>query len=196
LLERCSNLESSNVIDDLVTRRSSQNLGLAFFYFDYKSPDAQKPTEVVKSLIRQLADRVADLTNTELEILFCKYRSHESAPELSELLICLDSLPRYFDSTFIILDALDEIVSKERAALVDALAKCSRTSIKVLATSRPDLSDVEDLFKRINAEKLEIRSDTEDIKNYLKEKIPHATDSPFLRDRIKESLTTNDGNCL
>lgn len=97
-------------------------------------------------------------------------------------------MAKSFSSAFVIIDALDECQSAERGKVLDMIGELNSVSVRIFATSRPHLRDVENFFG--NASRIIIEADTEDLKRYLikhvSEKIP---EYGKLKDDIVDALS-------
>lgn len=178
------------MIDELETRYENLPMGVAYVYFDYKNQENQSIPSIFASLLKQLVVRRDEMT-PEVLAFYGRFRSRATRPELSAILQTIVHLSTLFSSTFIILDALDELDEKHLPLLLNSLSQLldSGQKIQVFATSRPHLGTVQNFFK--SALSISIRADDEDIKNYLRIKVDAKLSEPQkdLKTKIVESLS-------
>jgi hypothetical protein len=165
-----SNLSRSLVLDELEARYDSKTVGIAYGYFDYKNQEKESMPSVFASLLKQLVVRKDDLT-PELLAFYGTFRSRGLQPELSRTLQTIVQMSALFSSTYFIFDALDELDEKERPKLFKCLSQVLEkgNSIRIFATSRPHLGNVQAFFK--SGLSIPICADSEDMKNYFTIKV-------------------------
>jgi hypothetical protein len=141
---------SSLVIEEVF---SLQDNGVAFYYCDYKNAASQEPTNVLGSLVRQLALQET-LVLTKVKDF---YNSHHPAgrpssrPTEQDLGFLLQDISNSFAEVTIILDGLDECGSSpgiERSELVRILSTLHDEhagSIRIAIASRQE-HDIEECF--------------------------------------------------
>lgn len=158
------------MIDEIESIGNSENIGLGYVYFDYKSHDEQSEIKVLSSLLRQLVSQ-KDAAIAAIIAMYQQFFNSEDRPGVDSILEGVTLVSGYFSSTFIVLDALDEFATSQRSSLLDKLGHIlnSRTSIKLFAASRPHLKEVDDFFE--DSVRIEIRAHIDDIKNYLRKKL-------------------------
>ncbi|KAM6511705.1 hypothetical protein FALCPG4_016704 [Fusarium falciforme] len=103
---------SSVVIDHLRQQCNDPTIGIAFVYCDYKDRLNQTPSNLLSSLVRQLARRKQVLPK-EVKDLYNKHAKNETIPSLDEYSTLFSQLVTSFSKTFIIVDGLDEHVGEE-----------------------------------------------------------------------------------
>ncbi|KAF8426182.1 hypothetical protein BGX38DRAFT_487828 [Terfezia claveryi] len=109
---------SSVVIDDLITRHGEQHI--AYIYCNYRDRTNQTVVNILGSLLRQLlvtASYVPEAITTALETIKKKSQRVEIRDVTQMMKILLPRLSR----SFLCLDALDELESRTRFALLSAL---------------------------------------------------------------------------
>ncbi|PQE08909.1 hypothetical protein CJF32_00002717 [Rutstroemia sp. NJR-2017a WRK4] len=157
------------------TSTASPNVGVAFFYCDYK----QSPTAfyILSSVARQLAEK-----RPGLEILPKLYKEHNDGSSkllFEELRTILLALCGLYDQVYIIVDALDECpLAEERTLVLDTL------SVRTLITSRPNFEDIKSAL--VADPQIEIIARDVDIKSYLRHRIGGNT--TFLKRIAKDDL--------
>ncbi|KAK6358012.1 hypothetical protein TWF730_007366 [Orbilia blumenaviensis] len=189
---------TSVVIDDLATRFcSSENLGpsltrnevgIAFVYCNFKRNDEQKASDLLASLLRQLAQRQSSLPNS-VKRLHDKFDRENKRPSLDDLIESLQSVAALYSKVFVIVDALDECYC--RAQLLPKLFQFHEASCaNIFATSR-FIPDITDIFNSKGAPTLEILAHDEDVQNYLDGQISQSERALIRANReyIKSSIT-------
>lgn len=141
---------------------------MAYIHFDYAEQAGQQPVLVLSSLVKQLASQVPYLP-LGVEKLYKKFGSNK--PSVGGLNDVLLEIPKPFDSTFIIVDALDECgkSSGQRREYFSLIQRLAQDDIDVFLTSRPHPEDIQHAPR--DAIRIELLANEEDIANYICEKI-------------------------
>lgn len=138
---------ASSIIQEALTK-TSRNTALAYFYCDYKDAATQQPRNILGSLATQIAKQDEQCFD-KLLLFNAKHNPDNKASaayneeDLRELIVEMAS---YFDSTMIVVDALDECGS-QTAPVTDILTRLHShsegTHVKTLFLSRdePDIRD-------------------------------------------------------
>ncbi|KAI9642854.1 hypothetical protein NHQ30_008588 [Ciborinia camelliae] len=157
---------TSAIIDNLETRFSTSNVGVAFIYCNY----AEKTTitEYLASIVQQLVRQRCVIPDYVLE-LYHKHRSTGTNLSRADATHLLQSLTTEFPRLYIVVDALDECeeTKKTRTDLVRELRSLP-SNTHILLTSRR-LGDIEE--KLSDCPHLEIRARDTDIRTYLEARI-------------------------
>jgi glycyl-tRNA synthetase alpha subunit len=158
---------SSIVIDRL---RNSINDGygqaaLTYVYFDYKDQQNQKAVQIVASLLKQLLCQI-DKIPDEVEDMYKTSVSACTRPSLGVLTKCFIRLLRNFSTSFVVFDALDECNPEQRDPIVGFIKDLQREKARVFLTSRPHLSEIQELFLS-NLVTLQIEAEKHDLRNFL-----------------------------
>jgi hypothetical protein len=111
--------------------------GLAYYYLDFSEITKQNPSNAISSLCHQLCSSLHQ-TPDSIARLFQKCNNGTQNPSISDLTTALSTLPAYFESTYIIIDALDECPRGEaRNELLEQLNILSGThGVNLLVTTR------------------------------------------------------------
>jgi hypothetical protein len=157
----------SRVIDHLEAT-FSQGVGLAFFYFSYDDQANQSTSAILRSILRQWLNRQSTI-HSDVRSLYASCISQSKLPDLSDLLQCLKSVSTGFRLSFIVIDALDECEGPERENFLRIFSELESTSIRIFATSRPHLRDVEEVFR--GSPRINIAADVHDLQRYLAREI-------------------------
>ncbi|PVH76976.1 hypothetical protein DL98DRAFT_496048, partial [Cadophora sp. DSE1049] len=130
----------SSVVDKL-QRVMDANSVMAYFYCDYRNPIKQDATTIIRSLIRQFAER-NDLCFDKLEEFYEVHSSDDkiSLPTQKDLLILLMDMSEDVEDALILIDALDECLT-ERVTVIKLLRDLNIQSekIKTLFASRNEV---------------------------------------------------------
>ncbi|KAL9596235.1 MAG: hypothetical protein Q9219_005946 [cf. Caloplaca sp. 3 TL-2023] len=134
---------SSTVIEELLQPTTQPNVHVAYFFFDFNDSSKQCVDKMLRSLIAQLWS-TRHSSHGPLEILYQKCSQGTKQPSIKELETALKDLIDSHETTFIVLDALDEC--ENRGELLDFLENAARwksSKLQVLMTSR-SLKDFQD----------------------------------------------------
>jgi hypothetical protein len=159
-------ISRSTVIDKLQTQLSSQNIGLAFVYCNYKERDSQTLANIVASLVQQLVQCHTTIPD-EVRALYTQYNPNNTRPSGEEFSKLLQSLVARFSQVYIVVDALDECNQETRSKFIKKLQGLP-ANLHLLCTSR-HLGDIQEAFAE--ASHLEIRASDADIAQYLEAQI-------------------------
>ncbi|KAL6354415.1 hypothetical protein LRP88_11746 [Fusarium phalaenopsidis] len=170
---------TSTVVEDLTTRyRGDKNTAIAYIYFNFRTQDDQKLTNLLGSILRQCIQHLDRLPES-VTALENECNKSSKRPSLDELSGTLQSVAAAYSRVFIVIDALDECQASDdrRAHLLSELFKLqARCGVNIFATSR-FIPDIVDTFE--NGTTLEIRASSEDIERYVTGRIEHL--QPFVR---------------
>jgi hypothetical protein len=146
---------------------NDSDVGIAYFYCNYRRPDEQKPVNLLASLLRQLAQGQSTLPDS-LKALHDQHRSTGTRPTLAEISKALNSVAGQLSQLFIVLDALDEceMSGLSRDRVLDVIDLQSKYNLNILATSRL-LPDIVERFTGKPSQ--EISASSHDVKRYLEE---------------------------
>jgi len=199
------------VVDHLCDQVIGQDMAVSCFYYDFASREAQSPTNMLGSLLKQLLSGLGEIP---VEIVQ-KFRGQKKAiggrrlqlPDIVKMCAAVTSLQR----TFICVDALDECVPKHRVEVLGALGQMLRGSpnTRIFMTGRSHIRGAveRELGGKITC--VSIMSREDDIVTYLRARLgkdttPQAMDS-FLENDIMQSIpeetsetyvpTRDPGNC-
>lgn len=135
---------TSAVVKHIKDKMEAQLDGLAFFFCNHDEPDRRKALPILRSLVRQLAAPKSNESAVRKSLREARERAINQGSHLG-LSECRDQLIGSFDlysTTFIVIDALDEVLSDELDVLIREL-QCvlSRTQdrrVKLFVASRPE----------------------------------------------------------
>lgn len=123
------------------------NVGFAFHYFKYNVPDTQSPTVILSSFIKQFCNNFKDIPQHLMDF-FHEFDRNMEEPLQERYLSELQKLTADFRNVFVVIDALDECISK-REVIMDILFDFARSlpHAKIFITSRKE-PDIEARFRR------------------------------------------------
>jgi len=129
------------VVDYLCNQAIEQDMAVACFYYDFASQEAQSPTNMLGSLLKQLLP-VPGAIPAEIGQRFWGHKKVVGGrklqlPDIVKMFATVSPLRR----TFICVDALDECVPKHLLEVLDALGQILRRSpnTRMFMTGRPHI---------------------------------------------------------
>ncbi|KAH6842257.1 hypothetical protein B0I37DRAFT_329488, partial [Chaetomium sp. MPI-CAGE-AT-0009] len=145
---------------------SQDRAPVIYLYCSYKEEDIQTPRNMVGSLLKQIVQHKATLSD-EVGRLYEKHRRKKTLPNLDELAQLLVREVETCSRVFVVIDALDECRDRDntRGRLLDEIQGLP-SNARVLITSRYSPM-IEDRFKNIPHISVEIRATREDVKRYV-----------------------------
>ena len=187
---------SSLVVDEVLNRTRSNSVGTAYYYIRHNDRDSQKPSNLLGSLISQLARQNA-VVLSEVANSFAHFHeagSFTGSPEDDELVEHLLSISKHFADTFIMIDGLDECgpaFDRDRKGLIDVMANLHRhegCSIRTLIFSR-DERDIREGLETGDFRVVSIAATSADLRLYVSAWIPSLKiRNENLKSEIVESL--------
>ncbi|KAB5536197.1 hypothetical protein GE09DRAFT_343208 [Coniochaeta sp. 2T2.1] len=180
---------TSIVVDDLDTRfGSDERFGIAYVYCNFRRKE-EDADYLSLSLLKQLYQQQRHLPDGAYN-LYRRLKPKGAQPTFVDIANSLKSVTRLYSRLFILVDALDEADSHQRARFVRSLfALQAEGKVNIFATSR----FIPDIVKEFSgAESLEIRATDKDIENYLEGRMPELESFPDwskkLQDEIKKTI--------
>ena len=185
---------SSVVVDYLCDQAIERGMAVTCFYYDFASREAQSPTNVLGSLVKQLLSGLGVIP----EEIAQKFEGQKKViggrklklPDIVKMFATVSSLQR----TFICVDALDECVPKHRLEVLDALGQILQRSpnTRMFMTGRPHIRGAVERGLGGKTISVSIKSRDDDIVTYLRARLkkdttPEAMDG-FLENDIMKSI--------
>ena len=187
---------ASSVIQEALVA-SDPSVAVAFFYCDYKDAATQDPSSILGSLARQLARQNGDAFE-RLQRLYRKHypdnkmTSEYEPEELRDLIVDMTST---FDSTLVLVDALDEC-GNNTSLVVELLAGLNTngnmSDVRTLFLSR-DEQNIRDWLNGYR--EISIAATSSDLRLYVGAEIENRTrrnqlrlKDPSLKEHIMERL--------
>lgn len=162
---------TSIVVNDLHARyRSEPSVGIAYVYCNFRQTDKQNAENLLGAIVRQLALGLPLLP----DVVTSLYNNHKAdgtfmRPSFNEISKVLSEVVVIYSRVFIVIDALDEFETSNRARfLADVLDLQDIAGVNLFVTSR-DIQDIRERFQQSII--LEIRASNEDVRKYLETRI-------------------------
>ncbi|KAI1113474.1 hypothetical protein F5Y14DRAFT_441857 [Nemania sp. NC0429] len=183
---------ASIIVNDLETMFSHDPaIAVCYVYCNYKRQDEQTVEHLLSSLLKQLAQSQPSLPHSLKEL--CNRHAKRTRPSLDEITSAFESIALQNSRVFIVVDALDECqgLNRCRTSFLSTLFSLQmKTGVNILATSRI-IPEIMGEFK--NSPLKEIRAPDDDIRRYLRSRLPElpkfVMDQCSLRDDITTSIT-------
>ena len=196
------NFHSSAVIHNLLQRFNSAT---AYFFFDGRDSqkDFQLHDKLIRSLIWQFSFKCEGRVPKLLVDLYARCVNGHQEPTLDDLQNALQKILDGFNSTFIILDALDECAEREKLLnwiQTFILENDINLELHLMVTSRPE-QEIQDKFKTCHYLDLVEESENHDLRAYVDYQLQNNSDLQKwdfdTQDQIKSILIEKaDGMCV
>ena len=130
---------SSTITQDVLSNYQSEpTIAVAYFYFDFNDSDKQRTEKLIRSLIVQLSAQCLHLP-ASLQLAYSRSQNGQNQLTVEDLRTLLHQVLESFNSTYILLDALDECTDREDLLeFMEALVDWNVNDLHVLATSRKE----------------------------------------------------------
>lgn len=159
------------MIDHFRALRQTTNHGVAHVYFDYKEQEAQRPVQILSSLLKQLVSQLPLNYPTSTTVLYDRLRPQNKRPTIEQLYTALIAASKLFPRVFLVFDALDECEPGARTELLPLFKRMGKDGISIFLTSRPHPEDIQDSLTINGAVKIELLAQAEDVVFYIQERI-------------------------
>lgn len=158
---------ASSVINYLKHDFQSEEVGLAYFYCDYKDPMKQDPSVVLRTLLAQLSSQNIAVFQHVQNFFKEEYKENPNPPSLDLVRSNFEPFVRTsFQKVFIVIDALDECHGLEcLLSAISAIAD-SVAHVKIFVSSREDPL-IRDQFKEFPNIKIRPKNVSADIGSYV-----------------------------
>ncbi|MCJ1462463.1 hypothetical protein MMC07_001065 [Pseudocyphellaria aurata] len=125
--------------EDLIScYQSEPTVAVAYFYFDFNETEKQRTEMLIRSLIIQFAERSPHFPDS-LQSAYSRSHGGQKQPTTEELTDVLCHMLNNFNTTYILLDALDECADREDLLeFIETLMGWKMKSLHVLTTSRKE----------------------------------------------------------
>ena len=132
---KADRIHSSTIIQDVKSSYQFEpTVAIAYFYFDFNDLDKQRTEKLIRSLIVQLS---GSYSAESLLSAYSQSQKGRNQLTVEQLTLILRQMLQSFNSTYILLDALDECTDREDLLeFIEALMSWNITNLHVLATSR------------------------------------------------------------
>jgi Cdc6-like AAA superfamily ATPase len=169
------------------------DIGIAYYYFNFRQQHEQTFESFYSSLLKQLSQRQHPLPECITEA-YERSSAQHGYPFPGQLLNILETVITRYRKIFIVVDGLDEIMPPNdtcRSILTTLFTLQKVFPISLLATSR-SLSYIATRFEQAGSNILEIRALDDDVRDYIDGRLDNlryfASDDPDLRYNIKETI--------
>ena len=187
----------SLVIDELREKHASHDIAVVYYYCDYSEQQAQTPEHLARSILRQICATRTSMPSSVMEFHNETRNSPKDETWFQELENRLRRVLATFTTCYLVIDAFDETEPlTQRAGLFNVIQNIRSVSanIKVFATTRPHLTNLDDIF--IQPTRIQVSASEEDLRHYLGgmiDKHPDADDilDMSLRQEILDKLCQN-----
>ncbi|KAF8463349.1 hypothetical protein BDZ91DRAFT_661368, partial [Kalaharituber pfeilii] len=169
---------ASLVIDHISITFSSRSplIGIIFLYCDYRDKQEQTLVHILGSFVKQLA---LQCTHAGIQLPEVVRSTYKTAQKSQIRLDCgtginlIKSFLQELCSTFILIDALDELQDTTRTNLLQVIDDIIqlKTNLQIFFTSRPHVQEEVNHYLSIEMKTLTIVAHEEDIRTYLVHKI-------------------------
>ena len=188
---------SSLVVDKLCDMARERNIVVSCFYVDFAAREEQSPTNILGSLLKQMADGL-DMIPDEISRAFQDHKKVIGGrglrvPEIVKLLQAFTSSR----PTFICVDALDECVERHRPEILDSLRQILENSpnTRIFLTGRQHIRGEIDRHLSERAIVLSIKPSCDDIVGYVRMRLSKDASldkmDSGLEDEIIKGITDN-----
>ncbi|KAL8940049.1 MAG: hypothetical protein Q9216_003023 [Gyalolechia sp. 2 TL-2023] len=158
---------ASIVVDHLRNGfESSHPFGVAAAYCNFKEQDTQSPENLIAGLCVQLMDDSDPMPEMLME-LYKSHHSRKTRPMLSDVFKVFIEATKRLQTTYLVIDALDECPSEVRDVLVPEL-RALPSDIKLLVTTR-HVDSITRLFSASST--IEVLARRDDLEKYIISKI-------------------------
>ncbi|KAL8931112.1 MAG: hypothetical protein Q9208_000216 [Pyrenodesmia sp. 3 TL-2023] len=165
---------------------STYSYSVAAAYCNFKEREIQNPENLLAGLCVQVIDDSKPLPETLVQ-LHGDYTSKRTRPSLKDVLDVFNEAVKHFETTYLIVDALDECLPEVRSVILQELESL-RPRVRLLVTTRPPIDHI--------AEKvaIEIRASHGDLEKYIQSRIANSSRLSSLlqgRTRLSRDVCNN-----
>jgi Cdc6-like AAA superfamily ATPase len=182
---------SAIIIDHLSSTMKSKDVGIAWLYIDYRDHDLQTMENLFTNLLVQLCIQRGAISTSMMNSLNFHQGRSKSTP--AEYKSWLQEEVQKLSQTIFIIDALDEMRTKELCKQFINELQSLKPPIHLLITSR---SELELQFLRDDRIEIEIQPQKDDVILYIESRLKtnnqlwdHFLADPSLKERTIEMLT-------
>ena len=182
--------DSSVVVDHLCDRAIENDMAVACFYYDFASREAQSPTNMLGSLLKQL---LSGLEAIPAEV-WLKFQGQKKVIGGRGLLLpdFVKMFPAILSSrrTFICIDALDECIPKYRLQVLNALGQILQTSpnTRMFITGRSHIRGAVERELGGRVISLSIKPKDDDIVTYLRARLRQDTTPEVMDSELEDDI--------
>ena len=158
----------SLVIDELRQKYTNSDTAVIYYYCDYSEQQAQTPEHLARCILRQICAARDSIPTAVLDFYNKTRNNPKDESWFQDLQSRLHRVIATFTTCYLIIDAFDETEAiRQRAGLFDVIQgiRSASTGVKVFATTRPHLSNIEDKFR--NPTRIQVTASEADLRSYL-----------------------------
>jgi hypothetical protein len=155
---------------DHLQRTQSETIGVMYLYCNYKVQIDQTVKDLLAAMLKQLVQTRRSIAETVSRLYEHHFRLN-TRPSLEEIFGALQSEFRNYSTVYVVIDALDECLDKDRTRsnLLDNLRNLQRKiDLRLMVTSR-FIPDIENEFR--STPTLEVRASDLDVKLFVRGQI-------------------------
>jgi hypothetical protein len=173
----------SLVIDELRSCYQDQDIGIAYFYCEYRDEESQTALSFARSLLRQLSSQCGLAPAVLVEFYRRTKNDIKDQAWFVELQDVLHRVSSAFKQCYLVIDALDECEVNHRSGLFGVLDNFRRrVGTRVFASTRPHLSNIEQYFR--DATRMNVMASGTDLETFLCRMIDKHPDSEYIMDDV------------
>ncbi|KAK4176463.1 ankyrin repeat-containing domain protein [Triangularia setosa] len=191
---------SSSIINYLQDNVQSQDVGLAYFYCDYKDSQKQDPSKLLSTILAMLAKQNSAVFENIQDFFLEQFRMGPTfTADFDDLVAEFGTfISNHFRTVVVVVDALDETSPSSWETLTDAFQNLREQcpSLKLLVTSRNELP-IARAFHALPSASIEQSDVADDIQHYVEGEVGTKVKQrklklrdPELQNVIVESLVT------
>jgi Cdc6-like AAA superfamily ATPase len=126
----------TSVVVDYLNKKfqNDATIGIAYLYCNFRRQQEQKPTDVLKSLLKQLVQEQSSMPE-HVKTLYERHKNKRTQPSLEEISKALQSVIAGYSRSFIVIDALDECLAFG-GGRKELLTRLERTSLLLHGSSQ------------------------------------------------------------
>ena len=178
----------SSAVEYLKENVQSPEVGLAYFYCDYRDSLKQQPSQILCTLLSQLAEGNKYIFQRVQSFFQEQYKENPGyTPRLEEIRGNFDAfLSNTFKQVLLVIDAVDECIS--HMCITQSLIKILETcpTVKFLVSSREE-QDIAKAFRHLPRVKIKQSDVADDIESYVKFEVSTKIREETLRIRSHET---------
>ncbi|KAF4342865.1 hypothetical protein FBEOM_3186 [Fusarium beomiforme] len=177
---------STTILDHLLQIDTHTTLT---FFFDFNDAKKQKLEDLLRSLAVQLY-QTGNEAARRLDSLFASHGNGRRQPDTAALSACVDAMIQVTENVVVIIDALDECITREE--LLHWLGGLASSNAQLLVTGRPEAAfqrEIPRLFDKRSYVLLDKKAVNTDIRSYVNatlEQKPDFVDKELPQDLLDE----------
>ncbi|KAI5779969.1 hypothetical protein DFH27DRAFT_584918 [Peziza echinospora] len=196
---------ASYIIDHITEYVSSQeSYCIAYVYCDYRDAENLTPLNVICSLLQQLLSQLPAFSSQLEEelVVLCEELKKRKSGTFQHVIQLLTLTFNTFKSTFICIDALDEVSDAPRKAILNALCDGMGRRTRIFLTGRPHVRESIERYLHVDdIPSITIEADEGDIYAYLSNEIqkdhhPDAMDATLKEEILEAIINQSQGMFL